>query len=308
MKRKRITNLPASVHQRLLALHQQTGEPHNVLLTRYALERFLCRLAATAHAKRFVLKGAMLFLVWTEKMHRPTKDLDLLGFLEPSGARLKTIFKEICKAKVAHDGLDFDPESVRVEAIREEQEYGGQRVRMVALLGKARIPVQIDVGFGDAVTPSPRVVKFPALLDFPAPRLRAYPRETVVAEKFEAIVSRGMQNSRMKDFYDVWFMAGRFDFEGPVLAQAVSATFKRRSTTLPDSIPLGLSKEFGRDATKQAQWKGFARKSGLDAAGLQLADALAVARDFLMPPADALVQGTPFDMSWPAGGSWHSLK
>ncbi|MCZ7647428.1 MAG: nucleotidyl transferase AbiEii/AbiGii toxin family protein [Planctomycetota bacterium] len=308
MKRKRIANLPASVHQRLLALHQQTGEPHNVLLTRYALERFLYRLAATDHAKQFVLKGAMLFLVWTEKMHRPTKDLDLLGFLEPSGARLKALFKAVCKAKVDPDGLDFDPENVRVEAIREEQEYGGQRVRLVAQLGKARIPVQIDVGFGDAVTPRPRVIEFPGLLDFPAPRLRAYPRETVVAEKFEAIASRGMQNSRMKDFYDVWFMARRFDFEGPVLAKAVAATFKRRSTTLPGSIPLGLSEEFGRDATKQAQWKGFVRKSALDATGLQLAEALVVAREFLMPLADALVQGTAFDTSWPAGGPWRSLK
>ncbi len=307
MKGKHITNLPASVHQRLLALHQQTGEPHNVLLTRYALERFLYRLAATTHAKRFVLKGAMLFLVWTEKMHRPTKDLDLLGFMEPTGAQLNAIFREVCKAKIEPDGLEFDPGSVRIEAIREEQAYGGQRVRLTALLGKARIPVQIDVGFGDAVTPRPRVVEFPALLDFPAPRLLAYPRETVVAEIFEAITSRGMQNSRMKDFYDVWFLAGRFDFEGPVLAKAVAATFKRRKTPLPDSIPLGLSEEFGRDATKQAQWKSFVRKSGLDAAGLELAEAVVVALDFLMPPAEALVRVTPFDKSWPAGGPWRPL-
>ncbi|MCK6472894.1 MAG: nucleotidyl transferase AbiEii/AbiGii toxin family protein [Planctomycetes bacterium] len=304
MKRKRIVNLPASVHQRLLALHQKSGEPHNVLLTRYALERFLCRLGATEHAKRFVLKGAMLFLIWTNKMHRPTKDLDLLGFLEPSSGELKTIFKDICNAKVEPDGLEFDAASVRIEAIREEQDYGGQRVRLVAHLGTARIPIQIDVGFGDAVTPRPRVVAFPALLDFPAPRLRVYPRETVVAEKFEAIASLGMENSRMKDFYDVWFMAQRFEFEGALLAKAIAATFKRRGTPLPDSTPFGLSDEFGRDSKKQAQWQGFIRKSALDASGLQLAQIIAMARAFLLPPANALAKNSYSGMSWPAGGPW----
>jgi len=227
-------------------------------------------LAQSEYAGEFILKGAMLFVLWTKSAHRPTRDLDLLGFGEASGERLTAVFLELCGAVVEPDGLEFDPDSIRVAEIREDQSYQGQRVKLNARLGNANIPIQVDIGFGDVVTLAAQVIDYPALLDLPAPRIRAYPPETVVAEKLQALVDLGMQNSRMKDFYDLWILARQFSFEGQTLVAAVSATFERRATTLPKTLPIGLSEEFANDEQKNKQWRAFLERTQLPERELSL--------------------------------------
>jgi predicted nucleotidyltransferase component of viral defense system len=210
-------NLPASVKDRLLALAKQRNESFNLLQVRYGVERLLYRLSQSQHADKFLLKGAMLFAVWDEKMHRPTQDVDFLAFGSIKLEDLTKIFQEIAQTPVQPDGLVFEADSIRVEEIREDNAYGGVRVRLVAQLGTGEVPLQIDLGSGDVVTPAPEKAIFPTLLDFPAPHIRTYPVYTVVAEKFEAMVKLGLTNTRMKDFYDLWFLSQRFDFDGAIL-------------------------------------------------------------------------------------------
>ncbi len=261
MSRKPITNLMASVRQRLQNISRTKKEPFDLVLSRYAVERFLYRLSQSTYADRFLLKGAMLFPIWFEEMHRPTRDVDLLGFSENDEETLERIFKRLCNISVEEDGLIFDAKTVKAERIQEDAAYTGIRVTLVATLEKARIPVQADIGFGDIVTPSPEEVIFPTLLDFPAPKLRAYPIYTVVAEKFEAMVSIGEANSRIKDFFDVWFLSQHFEFDGKLLAEAIRATFSRRLTDLPEGIPIALSDEFA--SSKATQWRAFLSKNSL---------------------------------------------
>jgi predicted nucleotidyltransferase component of viral defense system len=256
-------NVAASVRQRLLNLSRKTGEDFQLLLTRYAVERLLYRLAESEYAASFVLKGAMLFALWTGEMHRPTRDLDLLGFGDGSERELTNVFRSLCSTVVTDDGLTFSADTVNVEPIREDQEYGGQRVHMVVQLGSARVDLQVDVGFRDAITPRPEPVTYPTILGMDPPRLRAYPRETVVAEKLEAMVKLGLTNSRMKDFYDLAIMARTFPFTGPVLRDAIEATFTRRGTAMPTTPPVALTEAFGSDETKQKQWQAFHRRSSV---------------------------------------------
>jgi len=227
-------------------------------------------------------RGRLLFVVWDEKTHRPTRDLDLLGF-GPSGKEdLRQIFRAVVATSVVDDGLVFDPDSVRAEEIREDITYGGIRVRLMGKLGPAEVPVQIDVGVGDAVTPAPESATFPTLLDFPAPYVRTYPVYTVVAEKFEAMVKLGMANTRMKDFHDVWFLARRFEFDRAILRQAIEATFARRQTKLAPS-PEPLTDAIANDPTKQAQWAAFLRRNGLTSAPSQFNEVVSELRRFLEP-------------------------
>lgn len=237
-------NLPASVRQRLLNLARARGEDFNFLLTAYGLERLIYRLGQSPCRRDFVLKGAMLFRAWSGVTYRPTRDLDLLGHGEAGIARVVRIFEEIWAAPAPADGLELEPGSVRGEEIREAQEYGGIRIRMVTRLGTARIPLQVDVGFGDAVTPAASEITIPSLLDAPAPVLYAYPPETVVAEKLQAMAMLSMANTRLKDFYDLWVIARCFSFEGPHLASAIAATFWRRATPLPAGSPVALTADF----------------------------------------------------------------
>ena len=199
-------NTAVSVRDRLLKLARQRGEDFQLILTRYGLERILYRLSQSEHCNQFILKGAMLFSLWSTETHRPTRDVDLLGFGESDEATLQQIFSDLCRVPVEDDGLLFLADSIRVESIRDATEYGGVRVTLLGYLADARIPVQADIGFGDVVTPEPEQIEYPTLLEYPAPSLRAYPRETVVAEKYQALVNLGIANSRMKDFYDLWIM------------------------------------------------------------------------------------------------------
>ena len=202
-----------SVHQRLINIRDQTGEPFNRLLVRFGLERLLYRLQVAGHGDAFVLKGAMLFALWHEVPGRPTRDLDLTGIGALTHSRLRAFFTDACNAHVVDDGLRFDPESIQVDDIREGQPYQGVRIRLTAFLGPARLPLQIDVGFGDALTPPPGEIDYPAILDLPAPRIRAYHPATVVAEKLNAMVVLGALNSRMKDFYDMYMILSHMDLD-----------------------------------------------------------------------------------------------
>ncbi len=299
-------NLAASVRQRLLNLSRKTGDDFQLLLTRYAIERLLYRLAESEYAPRFVLKGAMLFALWTGEMHRPTRDLDLLGFGDGSDGELARVFRSLCSAAVADDGLTFAADTVTVEPIREDQEHGGRRVTMVVRLGSARVDLQVDVGFGDAITPRPESITYPTLLGMDPPRLCAYPRETVVAEKVEAMVKLGLSNSRMKDFYDLAIMARTFSFIGPVLRDAIRATFTRRRTALPATSPVALTEGFASDETKRKQWQAFRKRSGVAEKVGDLNGTVTELATFLGPPLAAAAGGREFALRWKPGGPWEA--
>ena len=257
-------NVSASVRQQLLNLRLAKGEDYNALLTQYAIERFLYRLSKSEFAGWFVLKGAMLFRVWSGSLYRPTKDLDLLGRGEATPDAVADAVRRVISTPVEDDGLSFDPGSVTATEIREEQEYGGVRVKLVALLGSARIPMQIDVGFGDAITPEAVVQTYPTLLGMDVPQLAMYPPETVVAEKLQVAVVLGITNSRMKDYYDLLVIFRTYVLADEILAEAIVATFGRRQTAVPDEVPPGLSREFGEDEGAQRLWREFLRRLQVD--------------------------------------------
>ncbi len=255
------SGIAQSVHQKLLNIRDKTGEPFNHLLMRYGLERLLYRIVASGHDQQFVLKGAMLFSIWRGVSGRPTRDVDLLGFGELGHEKIRRIFTDTCKVDVVEDGLRFDPDSIVTDDIRDDQEYHGIRVRLVAFLGNARLAIQIDVGFGDAVIPTPKLIEYPVILDYPPPCIRAYHPATVVAEKFNAMVVLGMMNSRLKDFYDVHVILDDMDIDDQVLADAIESTFKRRKTPLSDETPLVFTDGFINDETKETQWRAFLKRS-----------------------------------------------
>jgi len=270
----------ASVRARLLTLARDKGQAFDLLLTRYTTERLLYRLSITPHRDRFVLKGAMLLTTWFDDPHRPTRDVDFLGHGDPAPEPMLAVFREICAIE-ENDGVTFDIDALRVELIREELEYGGLRLRTTARLAGARITVVIDIGFGDAVEPGIEEINLPVLLDLPAPRLRAYARETVVAEKFQAMVMLGLANTRMKDFYDIWMLSRNYDFDRERLSRAIEATFERRGTPIPEELPDALSPVFAVDVTKQRQWTAFVRD--LDTGAPSLETIVSDLAGFLIP-------------------------
>ena len=302
MTKPKPSNVAHSVRARLLSLSKERREEFQFVLTRYALERLLYRLSRSTHRERFVLKGAMMFAVWSGHPHRATKDLDLLGSGSPDLDRLATVFREVVVVGVEDDGLVFDATSVVAVRIKEDADYEGVRVTLDAKLGTAKVGVQIDIGFGDAVTPSAVEVAYPSLLDLPRPSLRAYPRETVVAEKLQAMVHLGLLNSRMKDFFDLWFLATYFEFDGELLVQAVKATFERRGTPLPTEPPVALTSTFSNDGAKQKQWTAFLRRSGVGSSDLTLDAVVAGLAEFLLPV--VLEPRRGLGRRWRAGGPW----
>lgn len=296
-------NLSASILARLLTLAKLRGDDYSLLLNRFALERLLLRLSTSPHAHRFLLKGALLFALWYDDPHRPTRDADLLGFGPDDAANLIATFREIAAMDLA-DGIVFDSESVRADAIREDNTYGGTRLQLVARIGSARCALQIDVGFGDAVTPEAQTVTFPTLLqDFQAPVLRVYPVYTVIAEKYHAMVMLGQANSRMKDFYDLAVIGRRTVLDGATLASAIAATFARRNTTLPTQRPLALTKQFGEDAAKLRQWQAFLNKNRITADSL--AKTVSLLELLLWPPTEMAAAQGGTSVTWmPEHGKW----
>jgi len=299
-----LKNVGASVRARLTHAARERKENVQLALTRFAIERLLYRLSLSPHKDQFVLKGAMLFSLWTPTPYRATGDLDLLGYGDASPERIAANIRAVCAIDVEDDGVVFKPETLQAEPARAEDEYSGVRITMTAEIAGARLPIQIDIGFGDAVTPAVLEINYPSLLDMPAPRLRAYPPETVVAEKFQALVALGMLNSRMKDFFDLWAISETFAFDGSILADAIAATFDRRHTTIPVETPVALTPAFAEDAAKRAQWQGFLRRTALSIAPGSFVEMQTKVSAFVLPPVQSLVVDKPLECKWVVGGPW----
>lgn len=278
-------NLAASVRARLLAIAKSQNADFNQVLVRFALERILYRLSVSAHADHFVLKGALLFTLWYDMPHRPTRDVDLLGFGPSDHDSIAQTFREIAGIEV-EDGMYFDPATVTVEEIRKEASYAGVRVLIAGNIATARCKTQIDIGFGDAVTPSPVHAIYPVLIKYlPAPHLQTYPVYSVIAEKLHAIALLGMTNSRLKDYLDIWVLQDRETINPHTLAEAIAATFIRRGMSISTALPIGLTQEFATDPSRQAMWQAFLKKNQL--AVMPLHDVVMTLRTLLEP---ALIQ------------------
>jgi len=303
VKRQKPKNGAASVRQRLLNRARESGRPFNELLQYFAMERFLFRLSRSPHAERFVLKGALMLSAWGVSLTRSTKDIDFLGRVDNDVDNIVALMKDVSRQEVEPDGLDFDPASVTGEQIADEAEYGGVRVRFRGQLGTARVSMQIDVGFGDAVVPGPVTSEYPTILDLPAPMIRGYTRESVIAEKFHTMALRGLLNSRIRDFVAVWALSRQFDFEGPVLARATRETFERRKLDIV-SRPAALSREFASDAARAVQWRGVLRKNRLQGVPGELAEVIEAINGFLGPVAEALSEGREFTDRWIGPEPW----
>ena len=300
MTDKPAKDISASIKQKLLNHARKTGLDFNALLIRFAMERLLFRLSISPYSEQFYLKGAMLFVLWENSAHRPTKDLDLLFIPEHDSDELITTFQEIAAIPNIHDGIQIDTASVQAEQIREKNTYGGLRIKLICELGTIKIPLQIDVGLGDSVYPSTEISAFPSLLDFDIPRIRAYPTETVVAEKLQTMVELGMRNSRIKDYYDVYYLSQQFGFNGADLRKAIELTFQRRTTALPSTTPIGLTEAFSTEPQKQTQWNAFIRKNRLIAPS-DLAEIVHRIEAFVLP---VLIDSNIADKEWNASKGW----
>ena len=297
-------NIGASVRARLLNISRHSGMDYQLILTRYVLERLLYRLSVSSHKNEFVLKGAMLNAVWLADPFRNTQDLDLHARTAKDAEQVATVFQEIFATTVSDDGVVFDAGKLKAEPIRENVSYGGIRILTHAILGGARVPVRIDVGFGDAITPTPTIAEYPTLLDLPKPSLMIYPRETVVAEKFEAMVALGLTNSRMKDFHDIAVLATFFEFDGALLTKALVATFQRRRTALPKEAPPALTAVFLDRAETKSLWKAFVVREAIQERFADLDEIASLLRSFLLPPTLAASREESFEQFWPQCGPW----
>lgn len=295
-------NIAASVRARLKNRAQETNTEFQTMLIRFGNERLLYRLSQSEYKTRFLLKGATLFAVWTGEPHRPTKDMDLLGFGSFDIPTLENIFHEICGID-GEDGLEFKADSIKGAEIRADKIYQGIRITLLAFLDGAKIPLQVDIGFGDAVTPAAETETLETILDLPRPHLKIYPKETVLAEKFEAMVKLGIGNSRMKDFWDVQFLIKNFDFDGALLQKAIRATFAARATVFPQTLPIALTDAFVRNAAVAADWKGFIRR-GKITADTDFKLVIESLRGFFAPVIEAESQNVAFEKQWTFQTGW----
>lgn len=303
MKRE-ITNLAASVNQRLLNLRDFRREDFQVILNRFGLERFLYRLSRSPFVDRLILKGAFSFELWGRDVYRSTRDADFLGLFEPSVEELRRVFTLICEQDVEPDGLLFDPESVSVAVIRAQNVFGGIRVRLTANLQRIRIFLQFDVGVGKEVKPKPRRTAFPTILPFPAPRILVYPKELTIADKFHAMCKLGMMNSRVKDYFDIYQISLHFPFRGKALKNGILLVFEQEDSTIPAGIPDGLTTVFGKMTAKQNLWNRFLARIEKDLLEITFDQVIESIRGFILPPARAAAARKPFDLFWHPGGPW----
>lgn len=301
-------NLPASVAARLRNRARAAGEDYQKVLIDYCFERFLYRLSRSPERDHFVLKGAMLLRVWFDQPYRATADLDLLRVGGGSSDAIRDAISAICSTEVEPDGVEFDHGSIRLEAIRAEDEYAGRRVMLVADCDTARLPLQIDVGVGDATWPAPKLQLYPAILEFPAPLVLTYRPESVVSEKLEAMIILGERNSRIKDFFDIHFLAERFEFDRATLVRSVRRTLARRDTILPKDLPIALTAAYWESPTRPSQIRAFARRSGLALGAEPSEIILPTLRAFLLPILESLQHGDgeSEDATWPPGGPWQT--
>lgn len=306
MKVKVVKNSAASIRARLLEHAKRHGDDYQRVLTRYAIERLLFRLSKTEAAERYVLKGAMLFVTWPEQAFRPTGDLDLLGHGDPSPVAITELFTRICTVEVPDDGIVFQPASLKVEPVREAEKYEGLQLRLKGELARAVIHVQVDIGFGDYVYPPPKRLAFPSLLpDLPAANILMYPPETVVAEKFEALIRFGEANGRVKDFYDMWVATRTFSFDLPSLLEAMGGTLRRRETAIPTEIPVGLTETFAKIAGERGLWSGFLRRNPPILQPPPFAELQEELRHFFRPVIASLALPEGANGQWdPDAGAW----
>ena len=298
-------NVPASVRQRLLNYARDGRIGFQAVLDRFVAERFLYRLSASGEVERFVLKGAALFRIWDGEEARPTRDIDFLDIRSEGRAPIRDALETICRAPCPEDGVLFDPATIRLAEIRGVQADGAVRARIMGRLGQVRLPLQIDIGVGDLITPEPQEREYPTLLDLPAPRLWTYPPETVVAEKLHAMVEHDARNTRVKDLWDIASLARRFPFDGEVLRTAITETFRRRGVSLAGESVVALLPAYYEDPVRRRLWEDFRRGMSEDADGpARLVDAGNELREFLGPVCDSLIGERPFTQAWPAGGPW----
>ena len=294
-------NVPASVRARLHNRAKSDQRSFDELLAYFANERFLYRLSQSAYAELFILKGASMLRVWQSPTPRPTKDIDLLGRTGNKEPDIVALMRDILSVEVQPDGLTFDPATIKTDPITENAQYEGIRIRFLGTLGKTQHHMQIDIGFGDVVYPEPVVVDFPAMLDFPAPRMLCYSRESTIAEKLQAMVQRDMLNSRMKDFHDIWLLSRQFDFDGHELAEAIRCTFEQRGTPLPRKVE-AFTKLFVDN--KQGLWSNFHNRLKQDHVPASFADIVASIAEFLSPVIAAVASGDSGPTRWTAPGPW----
>jgi hypothetical protein len=301
-----ITDLAASVNQRLLNLRDLRKEDFQIILNRFGLERFLFRISRSSFFDQLILKGAFSFELWGKDLYRPTRDADFLCFFEPSVEEIRRIFALICQQDVEPDGLVFDPESVSVSVIREPNMFRGFRVRLTAYLQRIRIHLQFDVCAGERIKLKPGVAEFPTILPFPAPRILVYPKEFTIADKFHAMCKLGMLNSRVKDYYDIFQLSRHFPFMGIALKRGISVIFVQERAIIPSGIPDALTDTFGQISEKRTIWKRFLvriEKESLDLAFDQVIESI---REFILPPAKSAAEKKRFDLYWPPGGPWRN--
>jgi hypothetical protein len=258
-----IKNIQASIRAQLQNKAKETGQPFSEILQYYGMERFLYRFSRSRYVDRFILKGALLFAAWQIPERRTTLDIDFLAHFDNQIMSVEKVIRDVCGISVVSDGLIFDPETVKGQKIKEDADYGGVRIKLVGFLERARIPMQIDVGFGDVIYPKSETIDYPVILNLPNPRLKGYPMESVVSEKFEAMVKLGLLNSRMKDFYDIWLMMRQFDFNDSKLAEAIKRTFAHRKTSLPQNKLLFAAEIYDEKSDRQTLWKAFLKKGDI---------------------------------------------
>lgn len=302
--KKDIKNIQASIRARLQNIAQETNRPFAEVLQYYAMERLLYRVGKSQCAGNFILKGALMFTVWNIPQRRTTLDIDFSARFDNQITNIEKIIKDICKFNVVPDGLIFDPGTVKGQRIKEDADYEGVRVKFVGFLERARIPMQIDVGFGDVIYPKPKIIYYPVILDLPKPRLKGYPLETVVSEKLEAIIKLGLLNSRMKDFYDIWLMMRRFNFDGSSLVEAIKRTFEHRKTDLPREKPLFADEIYDEKSDRQILWKAFLRKNAIQHTPEKLSTIANAIEKFLFKPIDAINKGIEFKEEWTTSETW----
>ena len=302
--KKDIKNIEASVRALLQNKAKETNRPFAEVLQYYGMERFLYRFSRSEYVDKFILKGALMFTVWQVLQRRTTLDIDFSSTYDNQIATIEKVIRDVSKVSVAPDGLVFDSQTIKGQKIKEDADYGGVRIKFRGFLERARIPMQIDVGFGDVIYPKPKTINYPVILDFPKPHLKGYPAESVISEKFEAMVKLGLLNSRMKDFYDIWLMMRQFDFNGSKLAEALKRTFEHRKTSFPQDRSLFADEIYDEKSDRQTLWKAFLKKGDIKHAPEKLQATAREIEEFLIKPLDAINKVQGFNSEWKAPGPW----
>ena len=302
--KKVVTNIKASIRDRLRNKAKETNRPFAEVLQYYGMERFLYRFGRSKYADKFVLKGALLFTVWQIPERRTTLDIDFLARYDNQVASIETVIRHVCDVSVESDGLIFDAKTIQGRKIKEDADYEGVRVKFMGFLERSHIPMQIDMGFGDIVYPKTKVIDYPVILDFPKPHLKGYPPESVISEKFEAMIKLGLLNSRMKDFYDIWLMMRQFNFNGSNLVEALKRTFEHRKTNIPAGNPLFVEEIYDEKSDRQILWKAFLRKGNIKHAPEKLAITAKEIENFLIKPLEAINKAQEFVGEWKALEQW----